>query len=53
MPPHPRYDFPRLRDLALALLVLAGIAALGVTLAGTDIAQSMARGNTATQKVQP
>lgn len=44
---YPRYDFPKLQELIIALLILALIAAVGVAGAGTEVAQNAAHGNSA------
>lgn len=44
--PHPRYTFPLLRELLLALVVLALLAIVGVAAAGSDVVQDAAHGGT-------
>lgn len=44
--PHPRYTFPMLPELLLALAALALIAIVGVAAAGTDVVQDAAHGGT-------
>lgn len=51
--PHPRYTFPLLRELLLALAALALLAIVGVAAAGSDVVQDAARGGTGLIEVQP
>lgn len=44
--PHPRYTFPLLPELLLALVALALLAIVGVAAAGTDVVQDATHGDT-------
>ena len=51
--PHPRYSFPVLPELLLALAALALLAIVGATAAGSDVVQDAAHGGTGLIEAQP